>query len=144
MTTLTAPMQLLIQLYKAQSDLLKPIESSLSAHGINYTELLVMYQLSLAPHLTMRRIELANAVSLSASGVTRLLLPMEKIKLVEKQQNSRDARVSLVKLTPTGQQVLTEALESFKQSAQSATQTLDTAQLEQCLQLLKQLQGYRA
>ncbi|WP_416306177.1 MarR family winged helix-turn-helix transcriptional regulator [Neptunicella sp. SCSIO 80796] len=143
MSTLSPSMQLVMVLCKTHSDLLKPIESSLSTHGINYTELMVMYRLSQSPNLTLRRIELANAVNLSASGVTRLLLPMEKIKLVEKQANSRDARVSLVKLTSTGQQVLADALESFKQSAAWATQSLDAQQLQQCLQLLTSLQPQR-
>ncbi len=57
----------------------------------------------------MRRIDLAESVGLSASGVTRLLLPMQKIGLVQKEQNPRDARVSLVKLTETGKQIFLTA-----------------------------------
>lgn len=50
----------------------------------------------------MRRIDLADSVGLSPSAVTRLLAPMEKPGLVEKEANPRDARVSLVKLSTAG------------------------------------------
>ncbi|MBC3765274.1 MarR family winged helix-turn-helix transcriptional regulator [Neptunicella marina] len=141
MQSLTSAMQLAMALFQAQSGLLKPLDRSLSLHGISFTELMVMLTLQQAPQSSMRRIELADAIGLSASGVTRLLLPMEKNHLVEKQQNQRDARVSLVKLTDTGQQILSDALTTFEQSAQKATQSLTSKQIEQCLQLLGALRA---
>jgi DNA-binding MarR family transcriptional regulator len=50
----------------------------------------------------LSRIVLADLLGLSASGVTRLLNPMEKLGLIERQVNDRDARLSLVKLTNVG------------------------------------------
>lgn len=58
----------------------------------------------------MRRIDLAEKVWLTASGVTRLLLPMEKIGLVKKEKNDADARVSLVWITESGKSYLDEAI----------------------------------
>ena len=122
-----------------QSHLLKKIDRRLNAHGISFTELPVMYHLDIVPNKTMRRIDLAENVGLSASGVTRLLSPMEKNRLVQKEPNPRDARVSLVKLTKTGERVLKEAFVSFEDSAQTLTQALDARQLVKMLELTKEL-----
>jgi DNA-binding MarR family transcriptional regulator len=82
--------------------MLRKADTRLSVHGISFTEYLIMYHLENAHNKTMRRIDLAEAVGLSASGVTRLIAPMEKNYLVEKRANPRDARVSLVRLSKTG------------------------------------------
>ncbi|UUZ55216.1 MarR family transcriptional regulator [Massilia sp. H-1] len=49
----------------------------------------------------IRRVDLAERVSLTASGVTRTLLPLEKIGLVTRQSDPRDARVGFAVITPT-------------------------------------------
>lgn len=59
----------------------------------------------------MRRIDLADAIGLTASGITRLLLPMEKIGLVGREAHDGDARVSFVALAPGGENMLGEAIE---------------------------------
>ena len=139
MSLVTPSMELVIALSSLQSHLLKKIDLRLSAHGINFTEFMVMYHLNAAPNKTMRRIDLAESVGLSASGVTRLLTPMEKIKLVQKELNPRDARVSLVKLSKVGEQVFKDAFVSFKDSASSLLQALDSKQLSKFLELTKVL-----
>ncbi len=83
----------------------------------------------------MRRIELAEHVGLSASGVTRLLAPMEKIKIVEKELNPRDARQSLVKLSKTGQQLYKEARVSFEHCANSLLGNLNENQQQKLVEL---------
>jgi len=139
MPSITPAMELVMALSSLQSHLLKKTDLRLSAHGISFTEFMVMYHLNAAPNKTMRRIDLAESVGLSASGVTRLLIPMEKIKLVQKEANPRDARVSLVKLSKTGEQVFKDALVSFKESSHSLLQTLDSKQLAKFLELTKVL-----
>lgn len=111
----------------------------MSLHGIGFTEFQVMYNLSQAQDLTLRRIELANAIGLSASGVTRLLLPMEKNRLVTKERNARDARVSLVKLTKTGNKILHDAMQSYSDISESLVQRLDKKEISQLLKLIIKL-----
>ena len=137
MSSVSPAMELVMALSSLQSHVLKKIDQRLSAHGISFTEFMVMYHLNAAPNKTMRRIDLAESVGLSASGVTRLLSPMEKIKLVQKEVNPRDARVSLVKLSKTGQQVFKDAFVSFEESANSLMQVLDSKQLTKFLELTK-------
>ena len=59
----------------------------------------------------MRRVDLADAIGLTASGITRLLLPMEKIGLVKRESHIGDARVSYVVIAPGGANKLAEAIE---------------------------------
>lgn len=139
MERVTKSAHLIMALSRLQTKNLKRIDSQLSVHGISFTEFMVMYQLAAAPQNSLRRIELAESIGLSASGVTRLLAPMEKMGLVQKEANARDARVSLVKLTDSGQRLFTEALMSFEQTAEALAKPLEAKQLEQMLILTKKL-----
>lgn len=106
-------------LYKIQNKLLKRLDQSLTVHGISITEFMVMHHLSHCANHCMRRIDLAEQVGLSASGVTRLLNPMQKIGLVQKEDSARDARVSLVKLTDSGRALFSDAQKTYQQCADS-------------------------
>lgn len=132
----SAAMQLIISLNVLQTQMLKKVDQQLSVHGISFTEFTVMHHLNNAPNYSMRRIDLADSVGLTASGVTRLLLPMEKINLVEKEVNPRDARVSLVKLSDAGIALFQDALASFDIGATNATRGLDQAQIKQLQTLI--------
>lgn len=139
MISITPAMQLVMDLSRLQAKILKRVDSGLSIHGISFTEFLVMYQLSKAPAKTLRRIDLAEGIGLSASGITRLLIPMEKIGLVKKEENPRDARVSLVRLSNAGAQLLEDASVSFGHSAESIMHAIDDRQLEQVSQTAEKL-----
>ena len=57
----------------------------------------------------MRRVDLAQSVVLTASGITRLLDGLERAGYVEKDSCATDARVSYAKLTSAGQAKLKDA-----------------------------------
>ena len=105
------------------------MDAQLSVHGISFTEYQILHQLSQAAQQMLPRIELARSIGLSASGVTRLIAPMEKLGLVEKESNPRDARMSLVKLSNVGQKILGETSVTFEDRAISAFESLTDAQL---------------
>lgn len=131
--------QIIISLALIQAKLLKQIDIQLSLHGVSFSEFLVMHHLNCAPSKTMRRIDLAEKVGLSASGVTRLLNPMEKIKLVQKEINPRDARVSLVKLSEVGEQIYSEAVISFEKSADSILKPLTVNKISRLAEITNKL-----
>lgn len=89
---------LVIDLMNLQGKIQKRVGYALSVHGLGLSDYFVLNQLYIAPSQKMRRNELAERVGSSPSGITRLLNPLEKIGLVEKESNPRDARVSLVTL----------------------------------------------
>jgi DNA-binding MarR family transcriptional regulator len=131
--------ELIIKLSNIQSYLLKRVDSQFSVHGISFTEFMVMHHLSGSPHKMMRRIELAESIGLTASGVTRLLLPMEKIGLLTKEVNPRDARVSLVKLTDAGENLYKDSEKSLNQVAENLTRSLSDTQRDRFLTLAEML-----
>lgn len=110
--------------------LVRKAEGSLSVHGLSFTELLILHQLYSSESQCLPRVHLAEAVGISASGVTRLLLPMEKVGLISKQANPRDARVSLVKLTAAGQRIYTEAMHSLSMFTKKFSEVLPAEKLE--------------
>lgn len=128
---------LVISIINMQSKIQKRIGAALSVHGIGLSEYLVLNQLYVATNQKMRRSELAEKVGLSPSGVTRLLNPMEKIGLIEKEDNPRDARVSLVTLSEAGKEIIEEAKVSFEYASVSLFESLDKKRLSAFSELLK-------
>jgi len=128
---------LVLQIINLQSKIEKRIGTSLSAHGIGLSEYLVLERLSNAANQKLRRVDLAEQVGLSPSGVTRLLNPMEKIGLVEKEENPRDARVSLVMISKTGKRIFEEARISFEHASVAFFEPLDPKRFNQLSELLK-------
>ena len=121
------------------SQINKRVDSALSAHGISFTEYQVMHYLAKSALNAMPRIELAERIGLTASGVTRLLLPMEKNRLVEKEVNPRDARQSLVKLSSTGERVYEEARVAFEHRAEEILSPLTPVQRNKLTELMAKL-----
>ena len=119
---------LIILLTQVNNKIQKRLSGPLSAHGISFTEYLLLRQLNQAPNKKLRRIDLAESVGLSASGVTRLLNPMEKIGLIDKEEVLRDARVSLVVLTAAGEQIFADAHQTFSDVSLSMLSALNPAQ----------------
>ncbi len=132
--------ELIISMATLNANLLKKIDPQLSVHGISFTEFLILHHLNKAPKMTMRRIDLAESIGLSASGVTRLLNPMEKNHLVQKESNPRDARVSLVKLSETGASLFEDAWNSFQLITDSILAALSDKQTETLSTLIGKLQ----
>jgi DNA-binding MarR family transcriptional regulator len=111
MSTINQSLKILMNLAKVQAVIARRFDR-LSIHGIGFNDFMILYLLGQATGSRMRRIDLAEKIGLTASGVTRILLPLEKIGLVTKEANERDARVSYVVLTKTGQQLFEEAKET--------------------------------
>jgi DNA-binding MarR family transcriptional regulator len=81
----------------------------LEGHDLTLSDYEVLLRLSHTEHKMMRRVDLADSVLLTASGITRLLDGLERAGFVEKASCPSDARVSYAKLTDTGAAKLAEA-----------------------------------
>jgi len=73
-----------------------------AAHGLTLSDFDVLVQLYYAPERALRRVDIARAVLLTASGITRLLDGLERAGWVEKRACDTDARVSYAVLTEVG------------------------------------------
>lgn len=123
MKAINGTVEFFISLARVEAVLRRRLDSSLG--GISFQEFVILYHLSEASEQQMRRIDLAEKVGLTASGVTRLLLPMEKIGLVKRLAHKGDARVSLVALAKGGQEYLNESrkrLEEFSEEHVSSAE----------------------
>ncbi|RQO65988.1 MarR family transcriptional regulator [Pedobacter sp. KBW06] len=97
-----------LAIIKTQAILSKKFDK-LNIHGLGLSDFIILYLLKNSPNNQCRRIDLADRMGITASGITRLLAPMEKIGLVDRQSNTRDARVSYAVLTNVGEQIFEEA-----------------------------------
>lgn len=131
--------QLLLSLIQLNGKMQRKLGRVLSAHGLGLSEFLVLSQLANAPNQTMRRVDLADMVGLTPSGVTRLLNPMDKIGLIEKTASSRDARVSLVAMSSAGKRTFEEAGVTFHHTAQSLFGSLDAQRKYELGELIQAL-----
>lgn len=126
---------LFLSLHNLNAKLMKSMDAHLSMHGISFTEYHILHTLSEASNQTMSRIDLARSVELSASGVTRLIAPMEKLGMVKKEKHPRDARKSLVKLSDSGQRVLEDSSVTFNETSATLFVTLSETQQSKMNQL---------
>ena len=86
------------------------LDHSLGAiRGISLAEYRLLRALGDAPGAQASRVDLAHAVGLTPSGVTRALRPMEKLGIVSTVKSKRDARLAIAALTPAGREVLDDA-----------------------------------
>lgn len=129
-TIVNTTTQSLMNLLRFSHETTKRMDANLSIHGISLSEYQVLHHLSCSAASTLPRVELARLVGLTASGVTRMLAPMEKIGLVGKESHPRDARLSLVKLTKAGANLYQDASQTVGQVADSIVGSLTKAQQE--------------
>jgi DNA-binding MarR family transcriptional regulator len=78
-------------------------------HGLTLNDYEVLLHLAHAPDRMMRRVDLAQSVLLTPSGITRLLEGLERDGYVERAKCDTDARVTYARLTDAGHAKLKEA-----------------------------------
>jgi DNA-binding MarR family transcriptional regulator len=71
-------------------------------HGLTLNDYEVLLHLSYAEEGALRRVDLAERVILTASGITRLLDGLERCGYVDKAACESDARVTYAKITDAG------------------------------------------
>ena len=113
MTDTSAPPQQLeswITFLRSHSAITRELSAQLQReHGLTLNDYEVLLHLSHAEGGMMRRVDLAQTVLLTASGITRLLEGLERAGYVCKQTCPSDARVSYAKLTDDGAQKLSDS-----------------------------------
>ena len=109
-TQITREQSLALAFASAWNRLERRLDSSLGAiRGISLAEYRLLQALGGAPNAQASRVDLAQAVGLTPSGVTRALRPMEKLGIVSSVKSKRDARLAIAALTPAGRELLSDA-----------------------------------
>jgi DNA-binding MarR family transcriptional regulator len=112
-----------------------------SAHGLTVNDYEALLLLSRAGPKGMRRVDLAESLQLTASGVTRLLEGLERQGLVKKALCPTDGRVAYAVLTKAGRQKLAKASSSHVAAVQTLFgERYTRAELATLAELLARLQ----
>jgi DNA-binding MarR family transcriptional regulator len=99
-----------VGLLRGHAALTRSLNADLVAdHGLTLNDYEVLLRLSRAPDRRMRRVDLAEQVLLTASGITRLLDGLQASGYVDKAACSSDARVTYAVLTDEGREKLRSA-----------------------------------
>jgi DNA-binding MarR family transcriptional regulator len=107
------PLEAWVRLLRGHTAVRRALDARLHAeHRLTVNDYEALLLLSRAEARQMRRVDLAEGLQLTASGVTRLLDGLEKHGLVEKATSETDARVTYAVLTDTGSERLEEASRS--------------------------------
>ena len=144
--TTTAPPQRLqswISFLRSHAAITRELSAQLQReHGLTLNDYEVLLHLSRAEGRRMRRVDLAERLILTASGVTRLLDGLEAAGLVERASCASDRRVTYAVLTAAGRTKLHEASESHMADIRAYFEgRFSSEELKQLAALLGRLPG---
>ena len=141
-TQITQAQTLALAFAAAWNRLEKQLDSNLGAiRGVSLAEYRLLRALADAPSSWASRVDLAHAVGLTPSGVTRALQPLEKLGLISTAKSKRDARLTLASLTPAGQELVNDSSAVVNDTMQSLLERSPriAGQLDQLLLVLDDL-----
>ena len=140
-TTTEQTTDLFVALVRAHAHATRQLSAQLTAdHGLTISDYEVLLRLSRAPDRRMRRVDLAEQVLLTASGITRLLDGLERSGYVERGSCDSDRRVVYAVLTDAGLAKLRGASESHvAQIGEYFSSRYDAAELSELTGLLARI-----
>jgi DNA-binding MarR family transcriptional regulator len=129
------------RLLRAHAATTRALSAELVAeHGLTINDYEALLLLSKADDGRMRRVDLAEGLLLTASGITRLLDGLESAGLVERAACAADRRVVYAVLTEDGRERLGAASASHVKAIRELfEQRLDREELAQLAELLGRL-----
>jgi DNA-binding MarR family transcriptional regulator len=101
------------------------IDAELGAvHGLGLSDFAALHHLAQAPGGRLRRVDLARRLALTPSGVTRLLGPLERRRIVARESAGHDARATYAVLTDSGLALTRDATATMNAAAEAVLGTL--------------------
>jgi DNA-binding MarR family transcriptional regulator len=132
-----------VRLLRGHAGMRRAVSAQLQAeHGLTVNEYETLLLLARAPDRHMRRVDLADSLQLTPSGITRLLDGLRERGLVDKASCARDARVSYAVLTEPGHAKLVAASCSHLGAIRALfEERYSERELETLIELLGRLPG---
>jgi len=93
-------------------------------HGLSVSDYAVLHSLSEAPGYRLRRVDLAQRLGLTPSGITRLLNPLERRGIVSREESGHDARATYAVLTASGRALVKHARTTMGAFAETMLRSL--------------------
>ena len=132
-------LQLILTLSKVQAVINRKMDGQLSVHGLGSNDFIILYYLAQAEGKKIRRIDLADKIGVTASGITRMLAPMEKIGLISRESNERDARISYVILTEAGKRLYEEGLVTAEFVASELFPSVKSKKMDNVIEMMEEI-----
>ncbi|PLX21251.1 hypothetical protein C0584_03155 [Candidatus Parcubacteria bacterium] len=85
------------------------ISRKMTFNGLDFSDYMILSFLDESKEKKLMRVELAEKMGLSPSGITRMLLPLEKTGLIQTEEGEDDARARYAKLTKAGEETIKDA-----------------------------------
>jgi DNA-binding MarR family transcriptional regulator len=96
------------------------VDAQLGAlHGLGLSDFAALHHLAEAPGGRLRRVDLAQRLAVTPSGVTRLLGPLERRGIVARESDGHDARATYAVLTRSGKTLAKDAAATVAAIAES-------------------------
>ena len=130
-------LNLILQLAKTEALLSRRLISQ----GLGFGEFALLYHLHQSPEGKLRRIDLADKVGLTASGITRMLIPLEKLKIIERNTDDLDARARFASLTPAGKELFENALANISEKIEDILPEVKGEKLEEFTSFLSDIRA---
>jgi DNA-binding MarR family transcriptional regulator len=130
-----------VALVRAHATVTRQLNAQLAAdHGLTISDFEVLLRLARSPEQRLRRVDLAQQVVLTPSGITRLLDGLERQGWVDRASCSEDRRVVYAVITEAGLAKLQEARSThIPQIEEHFARRLPTADLATLVGLLGKL-----
>jgi DNA-binding MarR family transcriptional regulator len=132
-----------VRLLRGHAGMRRSVSAQLQAdHGLTVNEYEALLLLSHAEEYRMRRVDLADSLQLTPSGVTRLLDGLRERGFVDKAACSSDARVAYAVLDEAGMRKLEQASTSHVAAVRALFEERYTEpEIERLTELLGRLPG---
>lgn len=140
--TNTTALDFCLHLSHTYAALIRHLDSALGeVHGISFSDFQLLFYMQRAPGGRLRRVDLAERLALTISGITRTLQPLEKIGLVSRQSDPSDVRIGYAVLTEAGQNLLQDAHLTAMMVCQELLKDIEGEQLTLLAPVLAQIAG---
>jgi len=136
----SAPFEAVLRLAKTYAGIVRKLDAGLGGHhGLGFSELRLLRTLAAAPERRLRPTDLAAELEITASGVTRAVLPLEKRGIVKRESDPQDARASRVTLTAAGRTLAEQASATAAEATAKYMRRLSVGQIKQLERLLGEI-----
>src|SRR6476659_11190857 len=117
-TETTTALSTVLQLAYARTVVVRDVDASLEGHhGLGLNDLSLLLELNSDPNGRLRRLDLAERLGITPSGVARQLAPLERRGLVGRESHPDHARLAIVVLTEAGARLVGDVLPTADEAA---------------------------
>lgn len=113
------------------------LQRRLSTQGLSFNDFMLLYYLNEELSGKLRRVDFAAKLGLTASGITRMILPLEKIGVIKREESAEDGRERFTTLTPAGKRLFTDVKNSLEEKLEDMIPSGNVSRFVEMAKLLE-------